>query len=104
MQYACGDENDDILVTKVADPAYNWLVGKDLDPLVADEPGLRNLKSYFYANRDKAGLHYRVTGHLSLFNVSGCGNRSRQFWIDSIAFKDGSHGISSKNLAAAINQ
>ena len=32
MQYACGDENDDIQITKVDNEKYKFLIGKDVDP------------------------------------------------------------------------
>src|SRR5688500_16962107 len=51
MQYACGDENDDMQISKVDNKKYKFLIGKDVDPQITLVPDTYELKDYFYKNR-----------------------------------------------------
>lgn len=77
MQFACGDEFDDMKVLNVSDPKFSFLIGEDIDPIVDKKEA--DLKEYFYANRkNQYGLNYRLKGYLDK-KRSGCEGASRCF-------------------------
>lgn len=99
MQYACGDENDDIQITKVDDGKYKYLVGKDVDPQVTLIPDTYELKEYFYKNRTgEFGLDFRLTGRLSKYCYFGCDYSTPKFWVEEIEMMDGTNRMTKKDF------
>lgn len=91
MQYACGDENDDIQIKKVDNEAYKFLIGKDVDPQVTVLPITYDLKDYFYENRSgEFDLTFKFKGRLSKFYNFGCDYTTPKFWVEEIEMMDGS--------------
>lgn len=89
MQYACGDENDDMKVHLVQDTLYNFLLEKDIDPLIFE--GQSEIRNWLYENVDNTnGFTFRLTGYISKCAESGCGRTAPKFWITHIEKLDGS--------------
>ena len=83
MQYACGDENDDMQVKQVSSKKYKFLTGRDIDP-DTDNPQF-DFKEYFYSNRtNKYGMQYRLKGYLSKYPDFGCDGEAPKFWVEEI--------------------
>lgn len=83
MQYACGDWNDDMKVNKVNDTSFNFLIGKDIDPLFIN--GENEISGWLYDNKtDKYGMEYRLIGYISKTAKDGCENKTPKFWITHI--------------------
>ena len=88
MQYACGLDNDDMMVNSVRDTTYEFLVGKDIDPLFLD--GKKELSDFFYDNTTKEfGMEYRMKGFISNCALNGCDKESPKFWITNIERMNG---------------
>lgn len=88
MQYACGDENDDMQVQKVDLAKYQFLVGKNVDPQVGLIPDTYELKDYMYANRSDSGFVFKVKGRLAKTH-SGCDVETLKFWAEEIETIEG---------------
>jgi hypothetical protein len=97
MQYACGDENDDMQVTLVSSKKYKFLVGHDIDP---DTDNHRfDFKEYFYSNRtDKYGMRYRLKGYLSKYPDFGCDGEAPKFRVEEIERIDGKKNLRKKDF------
>lgn len=90
MQYACGDWVDDMQVLKIDDTLYNFLLGKDIDPLFLD--GAKEIGELFYKNKtNNFGLKFRLKGFVSSCAVDGCDGDSPKFWMTEIEKLDGSN-------------
>jgi len=88
MQYACGLDNDDMMVNLVRDTAFNFLVGKDIDPLFLD--GKEVVNDFFHENKtEKFGMEYRMKGFISSCALNGCDKGSPKFWITNIERMNG---------------
>jgi len=104
MQYACGENNDDMKILNVADSSYNFILGKDIDPEFLN--GKQNLSDLFFDNNtEKYGMAYQMKGFISKCAQSGCGNESPKFWITEIKKLDGNEfDISKKTKLGSIHQ
>jgi hypothetical protein len=92
MQYACGDENDDMQVHKVNSKDYEFLLERDIDPEVTTLSLGYELKDYFYKNRtEEFGLMYRLKGRLSKYGDFGCDSSTPKFWVEEIEKMDGTN-------------
>jgi len=92
MQYACGDENDDMQVKKVNSKQYEFLVGRDIDPQITTLSLGYELKDYFYKNRTaEFGLMFRLKGRLSKYRDFGCDSSTPKFWVEAIEKMDGTN-------------
>ena len=92
MQYACGDENDDMKVNLVQDTTYNFLLEKDIDPLIFNGQSIIN--GWFYTNKtEKYHMNFRLSGYISECAKSGCYKTAPKFWITHIEKIDGSKFI-----------
>lgn len=91
MQYACGDWVDDMNVSKVNDPNYKWLIGRDVDPVFYR--GEKVINEMFYSNDTSYSVYksnIRLKGYLSKEFYSGCKKTSPRFWITHLEKLDGS--------------
>lgn len=91
MQYACGDWVDDMNVSKVNDPNYKWLIGRDVDPVFYR--GEKVINEMFYSNDTSYSVYksnIRLKGYLSKEFYSGCEKTSPRFWITHLEKLDGS--------------
>ncbi|MDB9883269.1 hypothetical protein OAD66_09080 [Bacteroidia bacterium] len=91
MQYACGDWVDDMNVSKVGDTNYNWLIGKDIDPVFY--LGDKVINDMFYSDDTSNNVYKsdsRMRGYMSEESCSGCENSSPRFWITDLEKLDGS--------------
>lgn len=96
MQYACGDDNDDVKVEKVSDSRYHFLLGKDVNPETEDVFQTLELKNYFYDNRtDQYNQTYRLKGRLEKGSKSGC-DSAPKFYVEEIERLDGTHRLIKK--------
>lgn len=99
MQYACGDENDDMNVEKVDKGKYGFLVGRDIDPQVHLMADTYELKDYFYHNKTKMyGFTFRLKGRLSKYDYFGCDELTPKFWVEEIERLDGSNKITAAKM------
>jgi hypothetical protein len=99
MQYACGDENDDIQINKVDNKEYKFLIGKDVDPQVTIVPDTYELKEYFYKNRTgDFGLEFRFKGRLSKYYYFGCDDSTPKFFVEEIEMMDGTNKMTKKDF------
>lgn len=99
MQYACGDENDDIQINKVDNKKYKFLIGKDVDPQVTLVPDTYELKDYFYKNRTSDfGLEFRFKGRLSKYCYFGCDDTTPKFWVEEIEMMDGTNKMTKNDF------
>lgn len=97
MQYACGDDNDDMQVQQVNSKKYNFLTGHDIDP--DSDSHQFDFKQYFYSNKtNKYGMQYRLKGYLSKYPGFGCDNEAPKFWVVEIERMDGKHSVHKKDL------
>lgn len=93
MQYACGDNNDDMKVKSVSDSTFNFIVGEDIDPELEDKSSFE-LKDYFYSHRSNIhGMTYRLSGNLGENPEFGCDWQAPIFWVSSIETIDGQERI-----------
>lgn len=103
MQYACGDEVDDMQVQKVNNNKYTFLIGRDIDPQVIKESKDSEFKDYFYQHQsDQFGMTFRLRGRLNKFSLFGCSNSSRLFWVEEIEMLDGSNKMTSKDILESL--
>ncbi len=87
MQYACGDWNDDMNIISVTDTAFNFLVGKDIDPLFLR--GEHEISGWLLDNKsEEYGMNYRLTGYIGNCPEFGCDGVPK-FWITSIKKMNG---------------
>ena|SRR5687768_4788726 len=92
MQYACGDENDDMQVKNVDTKEYEFLIGRDIDPQITTFSSGYELKDYFWKNRTaEFGLLFRVKGRLSKYRDFGCDSSTPKFWVEEIEKMDGTN-------------
>lgn len=92
MQYACGDWNDDMKVNLVQDTSYNFLLEKDIDPLIFN--GQSEINGWFYNNKTEAfRMNFRLSGYISECAKSGCDGTAPKFWITHIEKLDGSEFV-----------
>jgi hypothetical protein len=92
MQYACGDDNDDMQVKKVNSKDYEFLIGRDIDPQITTLSLGYELKDYFWANRTpEFGLLFRLKGRLSKYHDFGCDSSMPKFWVEEIEKMDGTN-------------
>jgi hypothetical protein len=99
MQYACGDENDDMQINKVDNKKYKSLIGKDVDPQVTLVPDTYELKDYFYKNRTgDFGLEFRLKGRLSKYCYFGCDDVTPKFWVEEIEMMDGANRMTKEDF------
>jgi hypothetical protein len=97
MQYACGDDNDDMQVQQVSSKKYKFLVGRDIDP-DADIHQF-DFKEYFYSNKtDKYGMQYCLKGYLSEYPNFGCDNKAPKFWVEEMERIDGRNNVQKKDF------
>ena len=92
MQYACGDENDDMQVKNVDSKEYEFLIGRDIDPQITTFSSGYELKDYFWKNRTaEFGLLFRVKGRLSKYRDFGSDSSTPKFWVEEIEKMDGTN-------------
>ena len=97
MQYACGDENDDMKVRSVNDSTFQFMIGEDIDPELEDQSSF-DLKAYFYTNRsDTFGMTYRLSGYLGKYPEFGCDWQASKFWVSAIEMINGQERITFTN-------
>lgn len=89
MQYACGSDNDDMKINLVEDTSYNFLLEKDIDPLLFE--GSSEINNWFYHNKtEEYHMSFRLKGYVSKCAKSGCEGTVPKFWITDIEKIDGS--------------
>lgn len=106
MKYACGDWNDDAMILDVDNEAFEYVIGKDIDPVAIDyfftreeKQHKNSLKDYFWDNETQQfGVDYRIVGYLSKYDNFGCESHSPRFYIDYIERLDGSNRKYSKDF------
>jgi len=99
MQYACGDENDDMQISKVDNKKYKSLIGKDIDPQVTSVPDTYELKNYFYKNRTSDfGLEFRLKGRLSKYCYFSCDDTTPEFRVEEIEMMDGTNKMTKEDF------
>ena len=88
MQYACGDWNDDMNIRSASDSSYNFLVGKDIDPILYKGEG--EIRGWLFDNKtNEFGMKYRMKGYISKCAAYGCDNTAPKFWITEITKLNG---------------
>ncbi|PCJ67410.1 MAG: hypothetical protein COA58_03565 [Bacteroidetes bacterium] len=89
MQYACGDWIDDMNVTYINDSNYQWLIGRDIDPVIY--LGQSNIGSILSTDTEPFSIKgdIRLFGYISKNLKSGCESTSPRFWITQMEHLDG---------------
>jgi len=97
MQYACGDEADDMRVKSVSDTSYAFLVGQDIDPYLNAETA--NLKDYFNNNKTgENGTTFSLKGYLDPSPSFGCDDSAPRFYVEEIARPDGKNKMTKNDF------